>query len=135
MPAEDQYHSVVIRALNKDGWRIEQEQVPIRVEERRLWIDIQATKANGKTVIFVEVKSMIASSAVEALRDALGQYMLYRAALRYTGVSNITLYLAVPLATYNGILSETLGRLALVEANISLLVVDVDKEAVALWVH
>jgi hypothetical protein len=133
LPAEDNYHSAVVRALIKDGWSIIQEQVPLRVEKRRLWIDIQATKADGTPDIFVEVKAVEGVSAVKDLRDAVGQYILYRAALRYAKVEDYSLFLAIPAHSYEGIITEPLGEIVIREADIALVVFDVETEIIIKW--
>jgi Holliday junction resolvase-like predicted endonuclease len=87
MPAKDYYHDAVVEGLIKDGWTITSEQFPVRVGERRLWIDIRATQSNGDSIILVEVKSFNPrQSMIEALTNALGQYMLYTAALKYARI-------------------------------------------------
>lgn len=58
MPAKDNYHDCVVHALIKDGWTITDEQFPVRVESRRLWIDIRAIKNNGESIILVEEKKL-----------------------------------------------------------------------------
>jgi hypothetical protein len=45
MPNKDHYHDTVIRALGKDGWTITAEQYFVAVGKRRIWIDIEAAKA------------------------------------------------------------------------------------------
>lgn len=40
MPAKDKYHDVVIRALQKDGWIINDEQYILITQKRLLWIDL-----------------------------------------------------------------------------------------------
>jgi Holliday junction resolvase-like predicted endonuclease len=132
VPAEDNYHLAVVHALQKEGWRIVRQQVPLRIGERRLWIDIQAEKDNSG-IILVEVKSLEGNSVVEALRDAIGQYMLYRAALKYLHATPPRLILAIPEQSYNGIISEPLGNLVIQEVNVNLLVFDVDREVIVKW--
>jgi hypothetical protein len=56
VPAKDYYHDAVIRSLEKDGWRIEAEQVRLELENRWLWIDMQAIKSIDNRAILIEVK-------------------------------------------------------------------------------
>jgi hypothetical protein len=79
------------------------------------------------------VKSLEGNSVVEALRDAIGQYMLYRAALKYLHATPPRLILAIPEQSYNGIISEPLGNLVIQEVNVNLLVFDVDREVIVKW--
>lgn len=56
MPAKDYYHDTVIQALRRDGWRVTDEQVPVLVGDRWLWIDMRVWHDETALVIFVEVK-------------------------------------------------------------------------------
>ncbi|MBA3869637.1 MAG: fatty-acid synthase [Anaerolineae bacterium] len=134
MPAKDYYHDSVVNGLIKDGWTITNEQFPIRVAERRFWIDIRATKSNGETIILVEVKRFYpGQSMVEALENALGQYMLYVAALKYVE-ENAQLILAIPLLAYNGIFSEPIGEVIRQTFNLKLAVFDPETEEIIQWI-
>lgn len=134
MPAKDRYHDIVKRALNKDGWRITGEQITLAVEDRYLWVDIEASKTISGLLILVEVKELEeVPSPVEALANAIGKYLLYQTALSVLEV-NIPLYLAVTAAAYQGILSEAIGRLAIKRANVSLLVFSPEKEEIVRWI-
>ncbi len=134
MPAEDRYHPLVVRLLIKDGWRIVTEQYKLIVGDRRLWIDIQASKAEQSLMILVEIKGFETSpSAVSELGDAAGQYLLYQIALEAHGFS-LPLYLAVPEAAYQGILSEELGKRMIARIGLKLLVFDPDQEVITRWI-
>jgi hypothetical protein len=56
VPAKDHYHDTVISSLEKDGWIIEAEKVRLEVENRWLWLDMQAAKSDENRVILIEVK-------------------------------------------------------------------------------
>jgi len=110
MPAKDRYHDAVVHALVKDGWTITSEQMYIRLAGRRLWIDIQAVKASEQLVIVVEVKGFEnMSSPVDYLADVVGKYVLYLSAMDAVGIG-APLYLAVPVAAYQGFLSEGIAQ-------------------------
>lgn len=110
MPAKDRYHDIVIRALNHEGWDITGQQVKVIVENRYLFIDIEAVKGRDNAVILVEVKDLErVLSLVEGLAAMVGKYFLYRAALDHAGISTL-LYVAVSQKAYAGILSETIGQ-------------------------
>jgi Holliday junction resolvase-like predicted endonuclease len=70
MPAKDRYHLTVVRALIKAGWNIVEEQYKLMVGERRLWIDIQAAKAEQTQIILVEVKGL--ENSLSAVADLGG---------------------------------------------------------------
>ncbi len=133
MPAKDHYHDAVVRALIKDGWAILRQQYPIRVEFKRLWIDLSAEKEATTQAIFVEVKDFEDTSSVEMLRDAIGQLFLYRAALKYANLGDIPVFLAIPTSAFAGIFGTPLGKLAVQEAGINLLVFDPIDEVIVQW--
>ncbi len=135
MPAKDRYHDTVKRALIKEGWIIEDEQFTLTVGQRNLWIDIQASRGEPQLIILVEVKELAdVDSAVEALANALGKFELYRLALRASNL-DYPLYIAVSRQSYDGILSERIGELALQYAGIPLVVFDNETEEIVRWIH
>jgi hypothetical protein len=134
VPAKDRYHDTVTRALINDGWTIEDEQFTLTVDDRNLWIDILASKGEPRLIILVEVKELDdVDSAIEALANALGKYELYRLALRVSKL-DYPLYLAVTRQSYQGILSERIGELALGHAGILLIVFDAETEEIIKWI-
>lgn len=134
MPAKDRYHDAVTRALVKAGWEITGEQVKVIIEDRYLFIDVEATKQSEDRVVLIEVKELeTAASPVAALASALGQYFLYRVALADADI-HTPLYLAVSTNTYEGILSEKLGQLSISQGNVSLLIFDPEREEIVRWV-
>ncbi len=134
MPTEDVVHPSIVRALVKDGWRIEKEQVFIRFGTRRLWIDLHISKPEISTIL-VEVKGFQAyASPVEALAQAVGQYIVYRAALRFREMGHLPLYLAVPNAIYATLFDEPIGEWTRREAALNLLIVDLVREEVVQWI-
>jgi len=56
LPAKDRYHDTVKRALVKDGWTIEDDQVRLKIGSRNLWIDLQASRTNQPFAVLIEVK-------------------------------------------------------------------------------
>jgi len=59
MPGFDKCHEQVIRALQNDGWNIAEQQVPMKLDRRRVFIDLLATHGvNGsrQRVALIEVK-------------------------------------------------------------------------------
>jgi len=134
MPAKDRYHDAVVHALVKDGWTITSEQVFIDFAERHLWVDIQAAKALEKLTILVGVKGFEnMPSPVDYLTSAVGKYVIYLSALDYAGLDT-PLYMTVPIAAYEGILSEEIGRRTVRKANIRLMVFDPREEEVVRWI-
>ena len=94
MPAKDKYHDVVVNALKKDNWTINREQILLAVDNRNMWVDIQASKADATQVILVEVKGFeYIPSPIAYLQSVVGQYMVYKTVLDYLGI-DYPLYLA-----------------------------------------
>ena len=134
MPAKDRYHDIVVRALRKDGWTIEAEQVKFVLVERRLWIDIRASNVSQNAAILVEVKGFEnMPSPIDFLANAAGKFVLYQAALDYLRVTT-PLYIAVPEAAYNGILSEQIGQQVIQKADIQLVIFNLEREEITQWI-
>lgn len=134
MPAKDRYHDAVVHALIKDGWTIAAEQLFIRLAGRRLWIDIRAAKASEQLAIVVEVKGFEnIPSPVDYLADAVGKYVLYLGALDSVSI-DAPLYMAVPVAAYQGILSEEIAQRAMRRIDIKLIVFDPEREELTKWI-
>lgn len=132
MPAKDRYHDTVKRALIKDGWNIIEEQVKPNCGARRLWIDLLAGKSD-RNLVLIEVKGFESSpSAVEELANAVGQYIIYQAALAARN-QVVPLFLAIPNVAFFGILSEVLGQQVRQHTGIHLLVFDPIEEKVIEW--
>ena len=81
MPAKDIYHNNVITALEKDGWTITNDPLPLKIGERTLSVDMGTEKLfaaeNQGRKIAVRVKSFVSASPVHDLEQAVGQYILY----------------------------------------------------------
>jgi hypothetical protein len=133
VPAKDRYHDTVVRALAKAGWVTTGQQVAIALPGRRLWVDLRATRESDRLVVLIEVKGFEHTpSPVEYLAAAVGQYVLYRAALDYVGIA-LPLYLAVPTTAASGILDELLGQQVVKSAGLQLVVFDPVQEEVVEW--
>ena len=86
MSAKDKVHQQVVNALKKDGWTITHDPFKVRWKTRKLQVDLGAEKliAAEKDArrIAVEIKSFIGANDLEDLYQAIGQFILYRKALR-----------------------------------------------------
>lgn len=91
-----------------------------------------AEKAGRK--IAVEVKSFINRSQVDDLENALGQYLLYRSLLKRREPDR-TIFLAIPLRVFDGILSSPLGHVALEDYSLRLIVFDQHHEVIDQWIN
>ena len=135
--AFDVCHEQIVRALEKAGWRVEEESVQLSVEERTVFIDIRARlDADGNTlqVLFVEVKCFPDKDRMTTeIYIALGQYMVYRTMLDQLGIS-FPLYLAVPGAIFTRIFDSTI--MAIIQKNqIKLMTVNIDEERIEQWIE
>ncbi|MGB3693803.1 MAG: element excision factor XisH family protein [Spirulinaceae cyanobacterium] len=82
MAAKDIYHDTAKNALIKDGWIITDDPLTLRWGSKTLLIDLGARKLiaarKGDQTIAVEIKSFVGTSQVNDLKNALGQYILYK---------------------------------------------------------
>lgn len=137
MPARDIYHTAVKTALIADGWHITAEDYTIPVGFQRVYIDLQAdreliTASQGNTKIAVEVKSFIGQSLVKDLRDAVGQYVLYRSVLRRFDPERIP-YLAIDVETAQSLFAEPLAEYLVLDERVLLIIVDITAERIVEW--
>ena len=97
--AKDLYHETVKEALINDGWTITHDPLRVTFGTSAGYIDLGAERLIGATKdsesIAVEIKSFLRPSLIEDLQKAVGQYVLYKAALDKEDPQR-TLYLAVP---------------------------------------
>ncbi|MBI5669987.1 MAG: fatty-acid synthase [Chloroflexi bacterium] len=134
MPAKDKYHDTVARALGKIGWQVIGEQVRLFYGGRRFWVDLQAAQSNGAIAILIEVKGFEnAPSPVDYLYSVIGQYILYLAIIEQSS-HPMSLYLAVPVEAYEGVLGEELGQLVIDKVQIRLIVFDPRMEEIIKWI-
>ncbi len=110
MPALDHYHEAVRNALIKDGWTITDDPLTLTVGADRIPIDLAAERViaayKGVRKIAVEIKTFAGASRIADLESALGQYVLYRMALRRAEPDR-ELFLAVPQPVVINTVSET----------------------------
>ena len=89
---------------------------------------------HNSITIAVEVKSFIGGSTVNAFKEALGQYLLYRAAFAELGLEQ-PLYLAIPHATYESFFQlPVIQRLVRVH-EIACVTYNVEREELVEWIH
>ncbi|HAZ47501.1 MAG TPA: fatty-acid oxidation protein subunit alpha [Cyanobacteria bacterium UBA11369] len=136
MAAKDLFHNAVRQALLKQQWVITADPLIIKIEGVKLEIDLAAEKVfaaeKAGQKIAVEVKSFLNSSAITDFHSALGQFLNYRLALQMSEPDR-TLYLAVPLETFDTFFQERFTQEAVKLYQIKLLVYDPLKEAIVEW--
>lgn len=134
MPAKDRLHDNVVHALEKADWKIVREQFGIALESRTIWIDLRAQKEQENLVILVEVKDFDRTgSPVHYLANALGQYLLYRSALILTD-DPTPLYMALPISSYNRIMTEDIGQDVIQRYDLRLIVFNPLTEEIVQWI-
>lgn len=136
MPVRDLYHDCVRTALEKDGWAVTHDPFPVWFGGRSLQVDLAGERllsaSRGEEYIAVEVKTFGGGSDVYDMQAAIGQFMMYRAALRPLEPRR-TLFLAVSRATDERIFREDFGQAVLAELHIPLLIFDPDEEVIVEW--
>lgn len=137
MPRLDDCHDVIVRALEKAGWMVAPKSPRFVLKRRLMIVDIEAEKpSNGRSAshILVEVKCLFEKdSGTTGIYLALGQYIMYRAMLRELK-EVVDLYLAVPEAIYEA-MSDSVLRRAILENEIKLIVVDLERELIKRWIE
>ena len=137
MAQRDRYHELVKAALVKDGWTITHDPYTLPSGRRNLYVDLGAERLiaaerQGETIA-VEIKSFLRQSEVADLEDALGQFVLYRAALRRHDPAR-RLLLAVPLDAFDSVWSDDVGRDVVEDEKVSLIVYDPAEGIIKRWV-
>jgi len=136
MPAKDKFHDVVKHALIKEGWTITQEPLYIGIGGVEYYIDLGAEKViaaekNGEKIA-VEVKSFVGLSAQSEFHTALGQYLEYLLALEEEQPDR-TLYLAVPVDTYQTFFSLQFIQKDIMRYQLKLVIYNTTQEAIVTW--
>ncbi len=138
MSRKDQFHEVVKRALVKEGWLITHDPFTIQISEAvKLKIDLGAESTiaaqRDKEKIAIEIKSFITDSDISEFHAALGQYLNYAQALEGKE-PNRTLYLAVPLETYDDFFQLPFIQKSLRRHAINLTIYNPIKEEIREWI-
>ena len=138
MPAKNIYHDAVVAALKADGWTITHDPLSLKIGERNLQVDLGAERMpigaeKGTEKIAVEVQSFTGPSPVADLQQAIGQFTMYRLILAEQQPERV-LFVAIPAAVYNGILSEPLGVKMTAGTGLLLFVFDPNTCKVLQWI-
>jgi len=136
MPALDLYHNAAKQALIKDGWTITHDPLHLRWGRKDMYVDLGAKRLiiaeRSEQKIAVEVKSFLGVSEMQAFRDAVGQFAIYRAVLRRT-YPDFILYLAIRDVIYTSFFEEPIGQILIEDENLKLIVFDAEKEEILQW--
>ncbi|MBW4511562.1 MAG: XisH family protein [Scytonematopsis contorta HA4267-MV1] len=136
--AKDIFHQQVKNALIKDGWKITNDPLTIRISEAiKVQIDLAAENAiaaeRDTEKIAVEIKSFIAESDISEFHTALGQYLNYCQALEEKQPER-TVYLAVPDETYQDFFQLNFIQRAIQRYQVKLIIYDPIKEEIVQWI-
>ncbi|HBE17542.1 MAG TPA: fatty-acid synthase [Cyanobacteria bacterium UBA11149] len=136
--AKDIYHDTVKTALEKDGWTITEELLRLTIGSRSVYIDLGAEKLiaaekEGRKIA-IEIKSFVSPSPVNDLENALGQYILYRDALKRSQPQRI-LYLAISDEVYLDFFQEEIAQMVIEEQKLKLIIFDANKAEVVKWIE
>jgi len=136
--AKDIIHEPVKNALIKDGWTITHDPYPIKYGDLKLSADLGAERTlaaeRGSQKIVVEIKSFIGRSAMQDLKNALGQYMIYKGFLKFMA-SERQLYLAISDLAYEDIFSQRAIQTLMREYAVAIFVVDLATEEITQWIN
>jgi hypothetical protein len=136
MSARDIFHNSVKTALEKDGWRVTHDPLSLEFGLGSLYVDlgaeriIAAERQNEK--IAVEIKSFLSGSAVSEFHTALGQYLNYRLLMREQYIE-YSLYLAIPLSTFDSFFQLPFVQATIQQHLINLLIYVPEEAAIAKW--
>lgn len=138
MPKLDIIHHAVKRALIKDGWLITDDPYIIQYQKTVLYADLGAERPiaaerEGQKLV-VEVKSFIGQSKIQDLKEALGQYDIYRYLLEETAPER-KLYIAVSEVSYKSFFIQDIAQLIIKKHPLSMIIVDLETEEITQWIN
>ncbi|NET10141.1 MAG: fatty-acid oxidation protein subunit alpha [Symploca sp. SIO2B6] len=137
MARKDRFHQAVKRALEKDGWTITHDPLPLKIGTLKLEVDLGAEKViiaqKNNQKIAVEVKSFLGASKITDFYQAFGQFFPYKVALEELEPDR-ELYLAIPEPTYQALFGEILIQKVLAKYPMRLIVYTTDTEEIASWI-
>lgn len=104
----------------------------------RLYADLGAERPmaaeRGGQKIVIEVKSFLGTSKFQDLKEALGQYDIYRYLLEETAPER-KLYVAISNEAYQSFFSQTVIQLILDKHQLPLIIVDIEVEEIVKWIN
>jgi hypothetical protein len=138
MPKLDIIHNAVKNALIKDGWIITDDPYVIEYRKTKLYADLGAEQPiaveRNEQKLVVEVKSFVGTSKLQDLKEALGQYDIYRYLLDATAPER-KLYLAISIIAHKSFFTSDVIQLIVNRHQLPLIVVDTELEEVRQWIN
>ncbi len=135
MPNTDIFYAAVRTGLTKEGWQITADAfcVPgLEPYEDPATAYTLAAQRRGRQIV-VTIKPFTGPSLLHDFFEALGRFVNYRLWLEKQS-SDQTLYLAVPLDTYEEFFKRGLAKLMVKEEGLKLMVFSVEREEVVEWI-
>jgi len=137
IPSKDKFHDVVKHSLQKEGWTITAHPLYLEVGGVDMYVDLAAEQViaaerDGRQIA-VEIKSFIGPSEIEDLKNALGQFILYRTVMLNTEPDR-ELYLAIRQVTFLELFEEPIGKLLIESEHIQLIVFNPLAEEIIRWI-
>ncbi len=138
MAAKDLFHTTVKIALQKENWVITDDPLRLEVGGTKFEIDLGAesllaAERQGQK-IGVEIKSFLGESPLTDYHAALGQFLNYRLALEISQPDR-TLYLAIPIRTYESFFQREFAQLSVERYQIKRLIYDPINEVITQWIE
>lgn len=137
MAAKDRFHAVVRIALEKEQWNVTDDPLRLEIGGTKFEIDLGAEQLlaaeRGKDKIAVEIKTFLSDSPLTDYHAALGQFLNYRLALEIIDLTR-TLYLAVPVGTYEVFFKREFTQISIERYQIKLIVYDPIQEVIIQWI-
>ncbi|MCT7965372.1 XisH protein [Laspinema sp. D1] len=138
MPQLDIIHNAVKNSLIKAGWTITDDPYIIQYRSTKLYADLGAERPiaaeRDQEKIVVEVKSFVSASQFQDLKEALGQYDIYRYLLEETKI-NRKLYVAISALIYNTFFQRDVIQLIIKKHQLPMIIVDTELEEILQWIE
>lgn len=137
MPARDLFHDAVRKALEKDGWTITHDPLPLKLNGPNVSVDLGAEKmlaaVKGQERIAVEIKSFAAPSLIYEFYNALGQFLSYQVGLEEQDPGRL-LYLAVPVEAYDTFFKLPFAQTMIERYELRLVIYEPYEEVILTWI-
>jgi thymidylate kinase len=136
--AKDAFHDAVKQALQKEQWVITDHPLRFKFGNVNFQVDLGAeqliaAERSGEKIA-IEIKSFLNPSAITDFYSALGQFLSYRLALESIEPDR-TLYLAVPLDSYQTFFQYEFTQTAIERYQVLIIVYDPANEAIVQWIN
>lgn len=136
--ARDKFHQEVREALEKEGWKITDDPLYIKVGKIPIQIDLGAELLIGAekegAKIAVEIKTFGRASFITAFHEAVGKYIVYRTVLKHI-LSDRVLYLAIPEDTYAEFGSEPIVKSLFSEYDFKIIIYEPANQFITEWIN